>query len=65
MYLDGASIDLDQFVSKEEVSLIAEARIKLEKPTALKPYFDHLKEKIDYGKIRLGLTIIEKEEQNI
>nr|WP_315167379.1 DNA helicase RecQ [uncultured Flavobacterium sp.] len=61
LYVDGAEVDLDAFISKEEVSQIAEAQIKLESPNALKPYFDYLEEKIDYGKIRLALAILEKE----
>ncbi|MFV5690227.1 DNA helicase RecQ [Flavobacterium sp. ZT3R25] len=61
LYLDGAAIDLNPFISKEEVSQIAEAQIKLESPNALKPYFDYFEEKIDYGKIRLALSILEKE----
>jgi ATP-dependent DNA helicase RecQ len=42
LYLDGETVDLYKFVS-EEVNLIAKAKIKLESPTALKPYYDHLK----------------------
>ncbi|HEX9151226.1 MAG TPA: helix-turn-helix domain-containing protein, partial [Flavobacterium sp.] len=61
LYVDGADIDLNPFVSKEEVSEIAEAQIKLASPKALKPYFDYFEEKIDYGKIRLALAILEKE----
>jgi ATP-dependent DNA helicase RecQ len=61
LYVDGADIDLDSFISKEEVSQIAEAQIKLESPNALKPYFDYFEEKIDYGKIRLALAVLEKE----
>ncbi|MBG6061909.1 ATP-dependent DNA helicase RecQ [Flavobacterium sp. CG_9.1] len=61
LYVDGADIDLDYFISKEEVTQIAEAQIKLESPNALKPYFDYFEEKIDYGKIRLALAILEKE----
>ncbi|SHL83442.1 DNA helicase RecQ [Flavobacterium xanthum] len=61
LYVDGAYIDLDSFISKEEVTQIAEAQIKLESPNALKPYFDYFEEKIDYGKIRLALAILEKE----
>lgn len=62
LYVDGASIDLKPFISKEEVSQIAEAQIKLEYPNALKPYFDYFEEKIDYGKIRLALATLEKEK---
>ena len=61
LYVDGAEIDLDSFISKEEVLQIADAQIKLESPNALKPYFDYFEEKIDYGKIRLALAILEKE----
>ena len=61
LYVDGAEVDLNPFISKEEVSQIAEAQIKLEFPNTLKPYFDYLEEKIDYGKIRLALAILEKE----
>ncbi len=62
LYSDGAAIELEQFISNEEVALISEAAIQLEKPTALKPYFDYFEEKMSYEKIRLGLAIIEKEE---
>ena len=61
LYVDGAEVDLNPFISKKEVSQIAEAQIKLESPNTLKPYFDYLEEKIDYGKIRLALAILEKE----
>jgi ATP-dependent DNA helicase RecQ len=63
LYLDGETVDLHQFVSKEEVKLIYDAYIKLEKTTALKPYFDYFDEKIAYDKIRLALSIIEKENR--
>ena len=61
LYVDGADINLEPFISKEEVAQIAEAQMKLESPNTLKPYFDYFEEKIDYGKIRLALAIIEKE----
>ncbi|RTZ03400.1 DNA helicase RecQ [Flavobacterium sp. RSP49] len=62
LYVDGADIDLRPFISDAEVSQIAEAQIKLESPNALKPYFDYFEEKIEYGKIRLALAILEKEK---
>ena len=61
LYLDGVSIDLKAFVSDDEVNNIAKAKIKLESPATLKPYFDYFEEKMDYGKIRLALAILEKE----
>ena len=64
LYLDEETIDLYQFVSEDEVSLIAKAKLQLESPTTLKPYYDYLEEKIAYDKIRLALAIIEKERRN-
>jgi ATP-dependent DNA helicase RecQ len=64
LYLDGAAIDLYQFVSKEDVKLVARTKIELENPSALKPYYDHLEEKMAYDKIRLALAIIEKQNRN-
>ena len=61
LYADGAAVDLNSFISEEEVAQIAEAQIKLESPNALKPYFDYFEEKMDYGKIRLALAVLEKE----
>jgi ATP-dependent DNA helicase RecQ len=61
LYSDGANVDLNPFISKEEISQIAEAKIKLESPNALKPYFDYFEEKVAYDKIRLALAVLEKE----
>jgi ATP-dependent DNA helicase RecQ len=60
LYVDGNDIDLDQFVSKEEVIQLHKAQIELDYPVALKPYYDHFKEKLSYEKIRLGLAIVER-----
>ena len=64
LYSDGHPIDLSIYVTKEEISKIAEAKIKLESPNALKPYFDYFEEQIGYDKIRIGLAMIEKKGQN-
>ncbi|WP_173836217.1 DNA helicase RecQ [Flavobacterium sp. 14A] len=61
LYSDGVAIDLHQFISKEEITQVYKAKKKLESPTTLKPYYDFLEEKVGYGKIRLALSIIEKE----
>lgn len=61
LYTDGEEIDLESFVSENEILKVAEAKEQLEAPQALKPYFDYLEEQIDYGKIRLALAILEKE----
>lgn len=63
LYLDGHPIDLESYISTEEISQIREAKTKLESPNALKPYFDYFEEQVHYEKIRLALAIIEKENQ--
>lgn len=63
LYLDGHPIDLESYISTEEISQIREAKTKLESPNALKPYFDYFEEQVPYEKIRLALAIIEKENQ--
>jgi ATP-dependent DNA helicase RecQ len=59
LYLDGETVDLYKFVSEEEEFMIA-TKIKLESPTALKPYYDHLKEKVAYDKIRIALALLKR-----
>lgn len=63
LYLDGIDIDVSQFISDEEVTLLQKAQIELENPNALKPYFDHFEEKMGYDKIRFGLAVLEKQKQ--
>ncbi|MEZ7495761.1 DNA helicase RecQ [Leeuwenhoekiella aequorea] len=57
--LDGEQIDLFQYISQKEVSQIEKAKVTLDNPETLKAYFEHFEEKMDYHKIRLGLTILE------
>jgi ATP-dependent DNA helicase RecQ len=64
LYSDGHPIDLSSYITNEEISKIAEAKIKLESPIALKPYFDYFGEKMAYDKIRIGLAMIDKQAQN-
>jgi ATP-dependent DNA helicase RecQ len=62
LYSDGHPIDLRIYINDEQILKIAEAKIKLEAPNALKPYFDFFEEQLSYDKIRVGLAIIEKEK---
>ncbi len=60
LFLDGNDIDLLQYITENEISTIENAKIELENPLALKPYFEHFEEQIPYEKIRIALTILEK-----
>jgi ATP-dependent DNA helicase RecQ len=61
LYTDGKEIDINSFVTKEEVEKVRNAKDELESPDALKPYYEHLNAEVEYFKIRLALTIIDKE----
>jgi len=61
LYTDGHPIDLSSYITIEEIAKIAEAKIKLESPNALKPYFEYFEELMPYNKISIGLAMIEKE----
>lgn len=57
----GKQVDINQFVSKKEIVLIENAHKKINDASAMKPYFDFLEEKVDYGKIRLVLSFLTKD----
>ncbi len=61
LYDSGEEIDLRQFVSAADIEAVKKARKELGDPDALKPYYDHFQEAIDYWSIRLTLTILGKE----
>jgi len=63
LYSEGKPINIYDFVSPSEVEEIKKAKVQLDSPPALKPYFDHFEAQIDYFKIRLALAVVEKEEQ--
>ena len=62
LYTSGEPVDLHQYVTKHDLEAVQKARQELDNPAALKPYFEHFQEAIDYGTIRLALAILEKEE---
>jgi ATP-dependent DNA helicase RecQ len=62
LYQEGKEIDLYRYVSKEEVAVIKNAKKILQAPEGLKPYFEHLEEKVPYSNIRLALAILEREK---
>ncbi len=65
LYIDGNDIDLSQFVSEDEILKIEKAKIELENPNALRPYYEYFEEKMSYDKIRFGLAFLERKNQKI
>ena len=62
LYPDGHSIDLEEYVSEDEILEIENAKNELDAPEILKPYFDFFEGQMPYEKIRMALAIIEKRE---
>ncbi|KAA5823359.1 DNA helicase RecQ [Algibacter amylolyticus] len=60
LYSSGKAINIFDFVSKSEVEAVKKAKDKLDSPKALRPYFEYFNEDLDYFKIRLALSVIEK-----
>ncbi|MCC8360390.1 DNA helicase RecQ [Salinimicrobium sediminilitoris] len=62
LYDSGEGVDLKKFISEGDLEAVKKAKSKLDNPDALKPYFEHFQEEMDYGTIRMALTILSKEE---
>jgi ATP-dependent DNA helicase RecQ len=60
LYSKGKDINIFDFVSKSEVEAVKKAKAELDAPTALRPYFVHFNEEMDYFKIRLALSVVDK-----
>ena len=53
----GSEIDLHKLILSEELEKIQNAREKVEKPEALRSYFEYFEEQIPYWKIKLALYL--------
>jgi len=58
LYEEGEDIDLNKFISADDIEKVRKAKEALNEPVALKPYFDHFNQEMEYFKIRLALTIL-------
>jgi ATP-dependent DNA helicase RecQ len=58
-HAEGEELDLNQFVSADEVSKIANAKSELTEATGLKDYFEFFEEQMPYWKIKLGLYLLD------
>lgn len=60
LYLKGENIDLNKYVSNEEIEQVATIAATLEEPYALKNVYEALEGKVEYNKIRLALAHYQK-----
>ena len=59
--IHGKAINIYDFISKNDVEAIHQAKIELNDSNSLKEYYEFYNEQMDYFKIRLALSVIEKE----
>lgn len=57
VYQMGLDVDLDEFISAEEIKQVQQAKIQLKSPDTLKTYFEHFEETMPYWKIKYGLYL--------
>ncbi len=57
MHEEGESIDLDQFITSEEIETIQKAKNELGDIEGLKPLFLHFEEQMPYWKLKLSLYL--------
>ncbi len=55
-----SDIDVFSLITHEELDKVAEAKEKIGDTTKLKPYFEYFNGSIDYGKIRMAISYLEK-----
>ena len=60
LFSKGKNINIFDFVSNSDVEAVGKAKVALDSPTALKPYFSYLNEELDYFKIRLALSVVDR-----
>ncbi len=63
LYFDGKDVNIYDFISKSDVEAVHQAKIELSNTQSLKEYFEYFNEQMDYFKIRLALSVIDKEER--
>jgi ATP-dependent DNA helicase RecQ len=62
LYQEGYPLEIENFVSQEEINRITQIVSEIGETVALKPIFEALNGEIDYGKIRLTLAILNRTE---
>ncbi|MFP3859513.1 MAG: DNA helicase RecQ [Bacteroidales bacterium] len=57
---DGYSINIYELIKKEELDAVKSAITQIGQTKQLKPYYQYFKGEMDYGKIRLALSYLER-----
>jgi ATP-dependent DNA helicase RecQ len=62
LYIENKWVDIGKFVSMQEIETVKKAMEVTGEKLALKPIHAHLNEELEYGKIRLAMAYLAKEE---
>ena len=60
LYEHGFSIDIYQFITPDEIDVVAKAVEKIGQTEVLKPIFEYLGGEVDYTKIKMGIAYLNK-----
>ena len=63
LYQEGYDIDVQQFVTDEEIGMVKQARKDRKNSTSIKELFDYLEQRVPYHKIRLAMAYLMKSEE--
>ncbi|MGB0521395.1 MAG: DNA helicase RecQ [Flammeovirgaceae bacterium] len=63
LYEHGFQVDIYQFVTPDEIDIVAKAVDKLGSVDGLKPIFEHLEETVSYSKIKMALAYMNKHSE--
>ena len=64
LHIEGKDVMLDKLISQSELAAVIKAHESINDSSSLKPYFEFLDEKLPYYKIRVALTILQKENSH-
>jgi len=62
LYIENKWTDIGQFISMKEINIVKKAMTETGEKLALKPIYEYLNEDLEYGKIRLAMAYLSKEE---
>lgn len=63
-YEEGKPIDLKQYITDQQLDDVARAKAEIGDSVSMKPYYEFLGEAVPYHTIRIGVTILNKQEQD-
>ena len=64
LYLDGKDVPIEKYVSKDEIESIQKVVNEIGETDQLKPIFELLDEQVHYGKIRMGLAYLQRNQES-